>query len=386
MNTTSDAIIENNVPKLVPVILAGGSGTRFWPRSRKRRAKQILALDGTRTMIQQTLDRLLSVASSDDVWVVTNGLLHEEIARQLPELAFAHILSEPASRNTAPACALAAFLLEKESPDAVIGIFPSDHVVKDGARFSEIVAAGVKLASQGEKIVVLGIPATRAETGYGYIELGQAIEPIDGVEVRRVKRFTEKPHRALAETFIASGNYVWNSGMFLWSVKTLVGSIREHNPTMGILMDKITKSYGTPEFDQNLIEIYPMCENISIDYAVLEPRSSRGEKTAEIYCLPGDFSWNDLGSWSSLHEHLTNSGVCNPENGNVFDGPERQRVEIDAEQNYVYTSGKAVALVGVNNLVVVETEDALLITTHSRSQDVGQIVADFKGRGHEDLI
>jgi mannose-1-phosphate guanylyltransferase len=386
MDAVTNATLKMNVPRLVPVILAGGSGTRFWPRSRRRRAKQVLALDGTRTMIQQTFDRLRSVASTDDVWVITNDELRVDIGRQLPDLKREHIVSEPASRNTAPACALAAFLLEEEAPGAVIGIFPSDHVVGNERRFAEIVAVGVKLASQGEKIVVLGVPATRPETGYGYIEIGQTVESIDGIEVRKVRRFTEKPQRALAETFIESGDYAWNSGMFLWSAKTLACAIREHSPELGMLMDKIAKSYGTSKFDQNLIEIYPMCENISIDYAVLEPRSARGGETAEIYCLPGDFSWNDLGSWSSLHEHLTNSGVCNPKNGNVFDGPEQQRVEIDAERNYVYTSGKAVALVGVNDLVVVETEDALLITTHSRSQDVGRIVADLKGRGHEDLI
>ena len=166
--------------RFAPVILAGGSGTRFWPRSRKARAKQVLALDGERTMIQQTLDRLLPWQMPSDVWVITNDLLDEVIAEQLPEVPREQILSEPAARNTAPACALAAFLLEKTEPDTVIGIFPSDHVVKNVARFAEVLRAGIALAASGEKIVVLGVPPTRAETGYGYIELGAGVETCRG--------------------------------------------------------------------------------------------------------------------------------------------------------------------------------------------------------------
>src|SRR5580698_6630296 len=182
-------------PRFAPVILAGGSGTRFWPRSRKARAKQVLALDGERTMIQQTVDRLTPLVSMTDLWVITNSLLDDLIAEQLPGVPREHILSEPAARNTAPACALAAFLLEKTEPETVIGIFPSDHVVKNTARFAEVVRAGVALAASGDKIVVLGVPPTRAETGYGYIELGATVGPSrvahGEIAVRRVKRFTE---------------------------------------------------------------------------------------------------------------------------------------------------------------------------------------------------
>src|SRR6202789_4301385 len=191
-------------PRFAPVILAGGSGTRFWPRSRRARAKQVLALDGERTMIQQTLDRLLPVAAASDVWVITNALLDGVIAEQLPEVPPENILSEPAARNTAPACALAAFLLERSSPETVIGIFPSDHVVKDQARFAEVIRAGVALAASGERIVVLGVPPTRAETGYGYIEQGGVVDSVDGIRVRHVKRFTEKPKLDVAEEFVAS--------------------------------------------------------------------------------------------------------------------------------------------------------------------------------------
>jgi mannose-1-phosphate guanylyltransferase len=374
--------------KFAPVILAGGSGTRFWPRSRKARAKQVLALDGQRTMIQQTVDRLSPVASPADVWVITNDLLDDLIAEQLPEVPREHVLSEPAARNTAPACALAAFLLEKSEPETVIGIFPSDHVVKNVARFAEVVRAGIAVAASGEKIVVLGVPPTRAETGYGYIELGAEVEASQGVAVRRVKRFTEKPNAELAEQFVASGNYAWNAGIFLWSARTLSNAIREHRPAMAPLLERIAAAYRTSksEFDRVFAELYPQCENISIDYAVLEPRSAKGEAGSGIYCLPGDFEWNDLGCWSALHEHAAG---CPPEKvsiTNVFDGDDPLCISIDSTGNYVHAPGKVIALVGVSNLVVVQTKDALLITTRERSQDVGKVVAELKNAGRDDLI
>jgi mannose-1-phosphate guanylyltransferase len=375
-----------------PVILAGGSGTRFWPRSRRTRAKQVLALDGDRTMIQQTLERLTPLADPGDVWVITNSLLDDLIAEQLPEVSREHIVSEPAARNTAPACALAAFLLEASSPETVIGIFPSDHVVKNKARFAEVIRAGVALAASGERIVVLGVPPTRAETGYGYIELGDVVDsaklPFSNVVVRRVRRFTEKPHGQLAEQFVASGNYAWNGGIFLWSARTLANAVREHCPAMAPLLEKIAEARKTSqaEFDRVFAEVYPKCENISIDYAVLEPRSAKGEADAEIYSLPGDFEWNDLGCWAALHEHAAD---CPPENvsvANVFEGEDPLCISIDSSGNYVHAPGKVIALVGVSNLVVVQTKDALLITTRERSQDVGKVVAELKAVGREDLI
>jgi mannose-1-phosphate guanylyltransferase len=368
-------------PKFAPVILAGGSGTRFWPRSRRSRAKQVLALDGDRTMIQQTLDRLLPLAAAEDVWVITNKLLDEVIAEQLPEVPRGNILSEPAARNTAPACALAAFLLEPTAPDTVIGIFPSDHIVKNHARFGQIIRAGVELAAGGNRIVVLGVPPTRPETGYGYIELGETVEARTGVPVRRVKRFTEKPDRARAEQFVASGDYAWNGGIFLWSARTLAGAIREHCQAMAPLLEKIAAAHGKPEFEQVFAEIYPQCENISVDYAVLEPRSAKGEMESEIYCLPADFGWNDIGSWAALHEHLTDGKMFN-----FFDATDPVNSIIDAERNYVYAPDKVVALVGVNDLVVVDTGDCLLITTRERSQDVGKIVQELKSAERVGLI
>ena len=375
------------LPRFAPVILAGGSGTRFWPRSRRARAKQVLALDGDQTMIQQTLARLLPLAEARDVWIITNSLLDQTISTQMPSVDPAHILSEPAARNTAPACALAAFLLEPSEPDTVIGIFPSDHVVKDIPRFAEVLRVGIDIAAAGESIVVLGVPPTRPETGYGYVEQGELVAEAASsgattpVKVFRVKRFREKPDRHTAENFLAAGNFAWNGGIFLWSARTLANAIREHVPDMAPLLEKIAAAQGTADFERVFAEEYPKCENISVDYAVLERRSAKGEQRSQIYCLPADFGWNDLGSWASLHEHLGDA-----ETDNVIDGATTGLVTIQSTGNYVYAPGRMVALLGVDDLVVVETDDALLITTRHRSQDVSKVVKSIHESGKFELI
>lgn len=373
--------------RFAPVILAGGSGTRFWPRSRRARAKQVLALEGTRTMIQQTLERLRPVAAPGDVWVITNGWLRDVIGEQLPEVKNERILSEPCARNTAPACALAAFMLEKTEPDTVMGVFPSDHVVANPKRFAEVLGMGIRLAAAGENIVVLGVKPTRPETGYGYIEQGAVVERNETpqgfapISAHRVKRFREKPDAHTAERFLAAGNFVWNAGIFLWSVKTLCAAVREHIPDLATPLEAIAAAQGTPEFEDVFAREYPKCENISVDYAILERRSIKGEMRSNIYCLPADFGWNDLGSWASLHEHRAKR-----EEDNVLDGETTGVFAIQANGNYVYAPGKTVALLGVDNLVVVETDDALLITTRARSQDVSKIVRAIHEGGREDLI
>jgi mannose-1-phosphate guanylyltransferase len=349
-----------------PVILAGGRGTRFWPLSRKRRAKQLLALDGKQTMIQQTVSRLLPLAPAKRFWIITNEDSQRELSRQIPRLSKQQIIAEPAGRNTAPAIGLAAFILMHSDPNAVIGMFPSDHVIADEKSYRQILQEGIKIAAAGENIVVLGIRPTRPETGYGYIEVDSATKG----DPHRVRRFTEKPYAERAVHFVEAGNYFWNSGMFIWSARTLTNALREHLPKTAPLLEQIAHTFGTRRFAATFRRLYPKCENISIDYAVLEPRSAKGEQNSNIFCLLADFGWNDLGSWTALHEHHT--AKKQPADGNLISS--EGFFALNAAGNYVHSPKKFVAAVGVNDLVIVETDDALLITTREHAQDVGKIV------------
>jgi mannose-1-phosphate guanylyltransferase len=340
-----------------PVILAGGRGTRFWPLSRKRLAKQLLPLNSRKTMIQETVERLAPDSLLANFWIISNQDLRKNIIRQLPKLPPRQVIAEPLGRNTAPAIGLAAFLLLRQDPKAVIGMFPSDHVIGDRSRFRRDLAEAVAIAAAGENIVVMGIDPTRPETGYGYIETG---ETMGGA--LRVRRFTEKPKLDRAVEFLRAGNFFWNSGVFVWSAATLAAALCEHLPKTAPLLEEIAAAYGTRRFTE-----------ISVDYAVLEPRSAKGERQSNIFCIRAGFGWNDLGSWSSLHEHRMMTAKLDLERGNHVEAP--RSFILDAEGNYLHAPGKFVAAVGVKNLVVVVTDDALLVTTRARAQDVGKIVS-----------
>lgn len=317
-------------------------------------------------MIQQTVQRLLPLAPAKRIWVITNDDLRSSIMRQVLRLERRQILAEPVGRNTAPAIGLAAFLLLRSDPDAVLGLFPSDHVIGDGERYRNIISRGVEIAGAGENIVVLGIRPSRPETGYGYIEAGAHS---DG-NALSVRRFTEKPDAGRAMEFLAAGNYYWNSGMFLWSARTLANALQEHLPKTAAVLEEIAASFGTRKFEGRFRQLYARCENISVDYAVLEPRSAKGEGASNLFCLPADFGWNDLGSWTALHEH--HAAKTNPVDANIV--VSEGSFLLDTSGNYVRAPGKFVAAVGVSGLVIVETEDALLITTRERAQDVGKVV------------
>ena len=326
----------------------------------------MLALDGDRTMIQQTVDRLLPLADAKRFWVVTNDDLRDGIAKQLPKFPKKQIIAEPIGRNTAPAIGLAAFILLREDPEAVIGMFPSDHVIANKKEFLRVIKKATEIAAGGENMVVMGIQPYRAETGYGYIEAGLEFAK----EQLHVRRFTEKPDEATAERFVAAGNFYWNSGMFVWGARTLANAIREHLPKTAPILQEIAAAYGTRKFESVFKKLYPRCENISVDYAVLEPRSAKGERQSHLYCIPSDFGWNDLGSWAALYEHHAGDKI--KDGHNVIRCAEQ--FVLNAQGNYVHSPNKFVATVGVTNLVIVETEDALLITTRERAQDVGKIV------------
>jgi mannose-1-phosphate guanylyltransferase len=361
-----------------PVILAGGSGTRFWPRSRRKLAKQVLALDGKQTMIQKTMERLLPLGSAEDFWVITNEFVADEIQRQLPRVPARQIVVEPEPRNTAPAIGLAAFLLERIAPDSIIGMFPADHVIGEEEKFHKVLERAIEIAAKEDHIVVMGVQPVRAETGYGYIETGDRFDS----ELFRVKRFTEKPNQQRAEEFLAAGNYYWNSGIFVWSARTLTRALREHLSETAPYLEEIAAAWGTKDFATKFSQLYPRCENISIDYAVLEPRSAKGEHSSSLFCLRADFGWNDLGSWAALYEHHAERNGDSAKN--VFET--KDAYALSAATNYVYAPDKFVALVGVHNLVVVETDDAILVTTREHSQDVGKIVKYLNEKKLTELV
>jgi len=355
-----------------PVILAGGSGTRFWPRSRRAHAKQVLALDGERSMIQQTVERLKPLASLEKTWIITNEFLAHEIADQLPGLPGAQIVQEPVARNTAPACGLAAFLIERDNPAAVLGVFPSDHVIADEPRFLKALQKGVAVAAAGENIVVLGIEPSRAETGYGYIETGDLTKDDAALHVRR---FIEKPNQNRAEEFVAAGNYYWNSGMFFWRADVLLDQLRRHLPKTATVLASLPR-FGSRRFSTALKQVFPLCDNISIDYAVLERAGPRGHLVSGI--AAADFGWNDVGSWNAVYELLPRD-AC----GNVT-AP--GSICLDSHNNFVDARGKVVALLGVRDLIVVDTPDALLVAARDDAQRVGEIVKRLEKLERHDLL
>src|SRR5256714_12910387 len=245
--------------KFYPVILAGGRGTRFWPLSRKRRAKQVLALDGDRTMIQQTGARLLPRAPATNCWVITNAELRPAIRRQLPRIKMRQVLAEPVGRNTAPAIGLAAFILLRRDPRAVLGMFPSDHVITEQKKFRKIVEKAAALAAEGDNMVVMGIKPARPETGYGYIEAGESA----GRGVLRARRFTEKPNAERAQEFLDAGHYYWNSGMFVWGAQNPAHALRGHLFETVAHLEEIAAAFGTAKFWETFRPLFSQCENIN---------------------------------------------------------------------------------------------------------------------------
>ena len=350
------------------LIMAGGRGTRFWPRSRKRNAKQVLRFFGERSLIQQTVDRLKPLIPAENIWVITNELLQAEIRSQLPEVPKRQIIAEPAQRNTAPCIALAAHILEGLDPEAVLGVFPADHLILKEARFRGFVKAGFR-AAEGKKVVVLGIQPRWAETGYGYIEFPRGVKP-GATESIPVASFREKPDAKTAKKFVERGNFFWNAGMFFWPAATVLELMREHQPKTATLLASLP-AFSSKSFHGKLAESYPLCDNISVDYAIIE-------KAKQVTGIAlDDIGWNDVGSWEAVYNLADKDANANS-----------SRSELVAENshgNYVDAS-KTVALVGVENLVIVDTPDALLVAHRSQAQDVSKIVKTLDLQERETLL
>jgi mannose-1-phosphate guanylyltransferase len=351
------------------LILAGGRGTRFWPRSRRSRAKQVLNFLGERSLIQQTVDRLRPVLPPQKIWVLTNDHLRDEIVRQLPEVPKKQILAEPAQRNTAPCIGLAAHILHSVDADSVMGVFPADHIIAKPSRYVRLLRPAFKAAGQGH-IAVLGIQPRWPETGYGYIEFESGVQA-GSVEPQRVRSFREKPDLKTAKKFLAAGRFFWNAGMFFWRTDTILEALRQHQTKTWTLLAGLP-AFGARQFSARVREAFPRCENISIDYAVLE-------KAKNVVGIPvDDIGWNDVGSWNAVYELAPRDGGENAFVSETF--------ATDSTGNYVDARGKLVALLGVKNLVVVDTPDALLIADRNRAQEVGKLVTALEKAGREDLL
>ena len=354
------------------LILAGGRGTRFWPRSRRSSAKQVLNVVGDRSLIQSTVDRLTPVIPPERLWVLTNDHLRDTIVKQLPEIPARQILAEPAQRNTAPAIGLAAAILHSVDPEAVMGVFPSDHVIGRTPPYRAMLRSALKAAGNGH-LVVVGIQPRWPETGYGYVEFPRGCRSGTS-EALAVRRFHEKPQLPKARRYVAAGNYFWNSGMFFWRTGALLDQLRRHLPKTATLLAALP-SFGSRQFATRLKDAFPRCDNISIDFAVLEKAAAAGEVRG---IAAGDFGWNDVGSWNAVYELLERDS-----HGNAI---ALESIALDSHNNFVDARGKVVALVGVRDLIIVDTPDALLVASRDRAQQVGDIVKALEKRNRHDLL
>jgi len=360
------------------VILAGGRGTRFWPRSRLHTPKQLLNIVGRATMFEQTVDRLLPLFPYPRLWTVTNAEQARSIRKIAPRLRAAQVLSEPVGRNTAAAIALAAFHLARQDTEALMAVLPADHFIADAEGYRAIVRAALEVAARGPNLVVLGIPPARPETGYGYIERAEAAAEARGTPVWKVKRFTEKPQEAAAREFIASSRYYWNAGMFFWRATTFLDCLQRFLPATHQALARVAETIGTRRYTAALARAYAKLENISVDYAILE-RATREPGGGNVFVLPAGIGWSDIGSWAAVYE-LAAAGKSAD---NVSSAP---LCAIDSAGNYIWSAKTLVAAIGVNDLVVVETPDALLLCPRSRAQDVGQIVKWLESQKRRDLL
>ncbi len=351
------------------VIMAGGIGTRFWPRSRVKRPKQLLNIFDNHTMIQATVRRLDQVISHNNIFVVTTKPQQDEIKRQLPFLKSHNLIIEPKGKNTAPCIGLAAIILKQKDPDAIMVVLPADHRIEKERLFQEALIVAESLAKKDDCLVTLGINPTYPSTGYGYIQKNEHLATINGIESYKVKTFAEKPDKTTAERFLKSGDFFWNSGMFIWKASTILTEIERSLPELYDGLMEIQQALGTKSEKEIINKVYCQIRSISIDYGVMENANN-------VIVLKGDFDWNDLGSWEEVYKISTKDEHKNVVIGNHF--------LIDSKGCFIDAPKKFIAAVGIENLIVVETDDALLLCPRSKAQDVKELV-DAMNRKNLDL-
>jgi len=344
------------------LILAGGSGTRFWPLSRRRNPKQLLALEGECSLLRETLERLRPLVEPEAVWVCTTEALAERVRRDLPEVPPEQVLLEPEGRNTAPAIGWSVRSMPEDARNGVVAVLPADHRMGDAAAFRDTLELAARVVEREDRVMALGVVPHRPETGYGYLELEPLTRP-DGV--RLVRRFVEKPSAETAARFVASGNHLWNAGIFVFRGSTLLGILQRLQPELARGLEEIA---AAPD---RLRELYSRLPADSIDYAVME-------KLAGICTLPLDCGWSDLGSWEALDEVLPRDAQGNTGRGD--------RLAVDARDNLLFADAGTIAVLGVEGLVVVRTGDAVLVCPKSRSQEVKRLVSELAARNREDLL
>jgi mannose-1-phosphate guanylyltransferase len=353
-----------------PIIMAGGIGTRLWPLSRQAFPKQALQLVGDRTLIQHAVDRLIPKLAAEQLYVVAGESYVELLAAQVPELPRENFIVEPEGRGTAPAIGLAAIHLHQHDPQAVMAVLTADHYIREVERFQDALDAAQEMAAQNF-LVTLGIKPTEPSTGYGYIQQGEHLQTIGDLQIFRADRFTEKPDADEAQRLFLSGNYAWNSGMFVWRVDRILEEFERQMPQFYSQLQSIAPTIGEATYEATLARVWPEVENETIDYGVMEG----AEKVAVI---PVEIGWSDVGSWASLLDVLPSDEAGNTVAAN--------HIGIDTKDTLIVGNERTIATIGVEDLVIVDTNDALLVCSKEREQDVREMVRLLKEVGREDLL
>ena len=357
---------------MLVLIMAGGAGTRFWPKSRERRPKQLLPIIGERTMLQNTVQRLLPMVPAENIFVISNQVQYDGIVQQLPMLPKENIIIEPRPKNTAACIGLGTVLLQQRAADEVMVVLPADHLIDDDHIFRETLLNAGKIAAEQKVLITIGIQPTYPATGYGYIQYSHESVAAGPATAYRVKTFAEKPNLETAKSFLDSGDFLWNSGIFVWRLSVIMTQLEEHLPHHYDGLREIARALGTPEQSGTIDRVYQQIKSISIDYGVME-------KAKNVVVLRGQFRWNDLGSWDEVYKLLPKDQEYNATNGH-------QHVLLDSNGCLIDVPGKTVAAVGLRDLMIVETEDALLLCPRSRAQEVKDLVELIKRRKLQHLL
>jgi mannose-1-phosphate guanylyltransferase len=358
------------------VVPAGGSGTRLWPLSRAQRPKFLLPLTGTeKSLLQSTVERVRELSSPDHVYIVTGSAHAVDVARQLPEIPGDNIMVEPSPRDSAAAISLAAAVIAEREPGAIMGAFAADHLVPDTKSFARTVERAMELAADG-LLMTIGIPPTGPDTGYGYLRLGEAVGP-----GHKLDAFVEKPDQVSAVEYVSAGNHLWNAGMFVWRVDAYLTELARHRPALHDAVRRLAAGWDSPQRESLFAQLWPTLEKISVDYAVMEPAAAAGR----VGVVPGEFDWHDVGDYDTLGQVLAPADKV----GNVIVKPHRngQVLLTESKRNVVVPdSGRYVATIGVDDLIIVDTADALLVCPRDRAQEVKAVVEELKHSGRADLV